>query len=74
MSLLFHALSHLENKTSAYSVGTEETACAGMRSYRVPPRAVIVHVLKPLKLKDSLARAARAFASEMFELPSMRRF
>lgn len=74
MSLLFHALSHLESKSSAYSVGTEETACGSMRGYRVPPRAVIVHVLKPLQLKDSLAGAARAFASEMFELPSVRRF
>lgn len=55
-------------------MGTAETACGSVRGYRVPLRAVIVHALKSLKLQDSLSRAARAFAGEMLETPSMRGF
>lgn len=54
--------------------GAAGTLCGSTRGYKVPLRAGIVHAFKSLKLQDSLSRAARAFAGEMFELPSMRGF
>lgn len=55
-------------------IGTAETARGYKRGYKVPLRTVIVCILKSLKLQNSLSRAARTYAGEMPEPPSMRGF
>lgn len=54
--------------------GTAQTEHGYKRGYKVLLRTVIVHILKSLKLQDSVSRTARTYAGEMPEPPSMRGF